>query len=110
VFEVDFYPGTCLDIPPVAGTGAVPTFTTMTCDQVAGVYDGTGGPPTEVVEGVDSVEFTVEGGATTPEPSSLILLGTGLAGLFHIGVRRMRAARRVSWGRIQRDRCPELMD
>jgi hypothetical protein len=95
-FEIDFYPGTCQDIPPVAGTGVVPTFQSMTCDQVRSVYDGVGLPPFEVVEAVDSVVFTVEGGATTPEPSSLILLGTGLAGLFHIGVRRARTARRAA--------------
>jgi len=96
VFQID---GICQDIPPVAGTGAVPTFTTMTCNQGSGVYDSLGGgfgDPFLVVNYVTSVDFVVEGGATTPEPSSFILLGTGLAGLFHIGFRRMRAARRAS--------------
>jgi len=94
VFEID---GTCQDIPPVAGTGAVPTFTSMTCNQVSGVNDGIGGgDPFAVVDGITSLVFTVEGDATTPEPSSLILLGTGLAGLLEIGRRRMQAARRTS--------------
>lgn len=92
VFEID---GTCQDIPPVAGTGAVPTFVTTTC-YGSGVYDGIGGDSTEVVEEITSLDFVVSGGATAPEPSTLILLGTGLAGLFQIGFRRMRAARRAS--------------
>jgi hypothetical protein len=96
-FVYDFLiDGTCQDIPPVAGTGAVPTFTTMTCNQINGVTDNLGGNQTEVVEEVTSLDFVVTGGATTPEPSTLVLFGTGLAGLFQIGVRRMRAARRAS--------------
>jgi PEP-CTERM motif len=94
-FEIDFSPGTCQDIPPLAGTGAVPTFTTMTCNQVSGGGFG-GGPPEEQINYITSVDFVVEGGATTPEPSSFILLGTGLAGLIQIGFSRMRAARRAS--------------
>jgi hypothetical protein len=92
LFEID---DTCQDIPPVAGTGAVPTFVTTTCGG-SGVYDGLDGAPTEVVEEVTSLDFVVEGGATTPEPSSLVLLGTGLAGLIQIGYSRTRAARKAS--------------
>jgi len=90
LFEID---GTCQDIPPLAGTGAVPTFVTTTC-YGSGVYDGVG-YLTEMVEGITSLDFVVTGDATTPEPSSLILLGTGLAGLLQIGFSRMRAARRA---------------
>jgi hypothetical protein len=91
VFEID---GTCQDIPPLAGTGAVPTFVTTTC-YGSGVVDGLGGSQTEVIEGITSLDFVVTGDATTPEPSSLVLLGTGLAGLLQIGFCRMRAARRA---------------
>jgi PEP-CTERM motif len=94
-FEIDFSPGTCQDIPPLAGTGAVPTFTSKTCNQIQGGGEQ-GGPPEEQINYITSVDFVVEGGATTPEPSSFILLGTGLAGLFQIGFRRMRAARKAS--------------
>jgi len=90
LFEID---GTCQDIPALAGTGAVPTFVTTTC-YGSGVYDGVG-YLTEMVEGITSLDYVVTGDATTPEPSSLILLGTGLAGLLQIGFSRMRAARRA---------------
>jgi hypothetical protein len=92
IFEID---GTCQNIPLVAGTGAVPTFVTTTC-YGSGVYDGLSGAPTEVVEEITSLDFVVTGDATTPEPSTFVLLGTGLAGLCQIGFRRMRAARRAS--------------
>jgi hypothetical protein len=90
LFEID---GTCQDIPPLAGTGAVPTFVTTTC-YGSGVSDGVGFD-TEKVEEITSLDFVVTGDATTPEPSSLVLLGTGLAGLLQIGFCRMRAARRA---------------
>ena len=90
-FEID---GTCQDIPPLAGTGAVPTFVTTTC-YGSGVRDSVGFL-TEQVEEITSLDFVVTGDATTPEPPSFILLGTGLAGLIQIGYRRMRSVRRAS--------------
>jgi hypothetical protein len=94
VFEID---GTCQNIPLIAGTGAVPIFKTMDCNQGSGVRDGLGGgDPFAVVNGVTSLDYVVEGVATTPESSTLVLFGTGLAGLIQIGVCRMRARRKAS--------------
>jgi hypothetical protein len=89
--------GSCQDIPPLANTGAVPTFVTTTC-YGSSVYDsfGGGGDPNSEVVGIYSLEYVVTGGATTPEPSTFVLLGTGFAGLMQIGFSRRRAGRRAS--------------
>jgi hypothetical protein len=74
----------------------IPTFKTANCNEIGFFQEHDDGNSTEEVNFIDSVDFVVEGGATTPEPSSLVLLGTGLAGLIQIGFSRMQARRKAS--------------
>ena len=82
----------CQNLPPLASSGVVLVFETMTCT-ASFFQDNLGGAPTEVVIGVDSIDFVVQEIATTPEPSNLILLSFGLTGLFPIGFRCVRKKR-----------------
>jgi hypothetical protein len=91
-FWIQFGPGPCQNLPPLASSGVVPVFETKTCT-ASGFQDNLGGAPTEVVIGIDSIDFVVQESATTPEPSNLILVGFGLTGLFQIGRHRRQSSK-----------------
>ena len=90
---IAFVPGSCLDLPSSSSGGAIPVFTSKTCDQIADFWSNSD-EPNEVITHIDSVEFAVEGASQVPEPSSLALIGTGLLGVLHLGSRSLHARRR----------------
>jgi PEP-CTERM motif len=87
-----------LTIPPFANTGDIPLISFMLCPCVApgGMYTGvitaTGGDP--ISGAIANFSFSVTSTSAVPEPASVVLLSTGLAGI--AGISALRRALRTT--------------
>ena len=73
---LQFGPGSCQNVPTEPLSGAAPTFVTKQC----GTIGSSQYPETTYPEDlyIYEADFTVERSTVTPEPGSLVLLGSGL--------------------------------